>query len=271
MMKHLSTLALASAIATAGCGGTAADVEKVPVGSEVEVIRQDGGVVRGTLADRDERAVKVGAGSTSRSVPREQIAAVRVVNEAKPMPPLPAIAKFREFTLPEGTKLAVRLGSAVGSDTSRVEDPVEATLSHAVVIDGVDVFPAGSVVKGEVAAAQPAGKVKGRAGLALRFTSVTVAGRDERTAIVTRTAMQAPATKSEDAAKIGIPAAGGAIIGGIIGGKKGAAIGTAVGGGGGAAVVLSTGGEEIRLAPGAVLTLSLDKAAEVRVPITNPR
>jgi len=268
MMKRFSTLALTSAIAAA-CAGSA-DVEKMPVGSEVEVIREDGGVVRGTLAERDERTVKVDTGSTSRSVPREDIAQVRVVDEAKPTP-LPAIAKFREFTLPEGTNLAVRLGSAVGSDTSRVEDPIEATLSDAVVVDGVEVFPVGSVIRGEVAAVQPAGKVKGRASLALRFTSVSVAGRDERSAIVARTSMMAPATKGEDAAKIAIPAAGGAIIGGIIGGSKGAAIGTAVGGGGGAAVVLSTTGEEIRLARGAVLTLSLDKASEVRVPTTHSR
>ncbi|MDO8794103.1 MAG: hypothetical protein Q7J25_05735 [Vicinamibacterales bacterium] len=268
-MKRLSTLALASVIAAAGCGSSV-DVEKVPVGAEVEVIRQDGGVVRGTLAERDERTVKVDVGSASRSVPREQIAEVRVVDEAKPTP-LPPIARFREFTLPEGAKLVVRLDSAVGSDTSRVEDPVEAILSDAVVVDGVDVLPAGSVVRGNVAAAQPAGKVKGRASLALRFTSVSVAGRDERSAIMARTDMLAPATRGEDAAKIGIPAAGGAIIGGIIGGKKGAAIGTAVGGGGGAAVVLSTSGEEIRLARGALLTLSLDQAVEVRVPIMNSR
>jgi hypothetical protein len=223
-------------------------------------------VVRGTLAERDERAVKVDAGSTSRFVPRDEIAEVRVVDEAKPTP-LPSIAKFREFTLPEGTKLVVRLDSAVASDTSRAEDPVEAILSDAVVVNGIDVLPAGSVVRGEVAAAQPAGKVKGRASLALRFTSIAVAGRDERFAIVARTDMRAPATKGEDAVKIGIPAAGGAIVGGIIGGKKGAAIGTAIGGGGGTAVVLSTSGEEIRLTRGAALTLSLDQAIEVRVPL----
>lgn len=149
MTNKLSTLALSSVIAAAGCAGSA-DVEKVPVGNEVEVIRQDGGVVRGTLAERNERAVKVDVGSTSRSVPREQIAEVRVVDEARPTP-LPPIATFREFTLPEGTKLVVRLDSAVGSDTSRAEDPVEAILSDAVVVDGVDILPAGSVVRGEVA------------------------------------------------------------------------------------------------------------------------
>jgi hypothetical protein len=266
MMKLYPTLALAAAFAIAGCAGAPA-VENVPVGSEVEVIRQDGGVVRGVLTERDEKAVKVNVGPASRSVPREEIAEVRVVDEAKPLP-LPPVARFREFTLPEGTKLVVRLESAVASDTSRVEDPVEAILSDAVVIDGIDVIPAGSVVKGEVASAQAAGKVKGRASLALRFTSITVAGRDERSAISARASMQAPATTREDAAKIGIPAAGGAIIGGILGGKKGAVIGTAIGGGGGAAVVLSTAGDEIRLARGTVLTLPLDQVVEIRVPIT---
>ena len=190
-----------------------------------------------------------------------------MVDKAKPEP-LPPVAKFREFTVPAGTTLVVRLDSAVGSDTSRVEDPVEATLSDAVVVDGFDVFPAGSVVRGEVAAVQQSGKVKGRASLALRFISISVAGRAERPSIVARTELVAPATKGEDAAKIGIPAAGGAIIGGIIGGKKGAAIGTAVGGGGGAAVVLATPGDEIRLARGAALTLVLDEPIEVRVPVT---
>jgi hypothetical protein len=75
-----------------------------------------------------------------------------------------------------------------------------------------------------------------------------------------------PATKGKDAAKIGIPATGGAIIGGILGGKKDAAMGAAVGGG--TAVVLATSGDEVRLASGTVLTVSTDEASEVRVPIT---
>jgi hypothetical protein len=140
-------------------------------------------------------------------------------------------------------------------------------LTQAVVVDGTEVLPSGSVVRGEVAAVERAGKVKGRAMLALRFTSVDVEGRDERSSIVARTSLRAPATKQKDAAKIGIPAAGGAILGGIFGGKKGAAIGSAVGGGGGTAVVLTTRGDEIRLARGAALTVSLDQASEVRVPV----
>ena len=264
MMKILPTVGLALMIAGAGCARRV-DLEKVPVGTEVEVTRQDGGVVRGTLAARDDTTVKVKVGSASRSVPRDQIVDVQLV-EGTPAP-LPAIAKFREFTLPEGTRLAVRLDSAVGSDSSRVDDPIEATLTDAVVVDGTEVLPAGSVVRGEVAAVQPAGKVKGRASLALLFGSVSVAGRDERYPIAARVDLMAPATKGKDAAKIAIPAAGGAIIGGLLGGKKGVAIGTAIGGGAGTAVVLSTAGPQIRLPRGTVLSLPLDQAVDVRVPI----
>lgn len=267
MTRYLSTLALVTIVAATGCSAPA-DVEKVPVGTEVEIVRQDGGVVHGTLTGRDERTVKVNLGTTSRSVPREQIADVRIVDKAKPAPPLPPVAKFREFTLPEGTKLVVRMDSSVGSDTSRVEDSVQAVLTEAVAIDGIEVFPRGSVVHGEVASVQPAGKVKGRASLALRFTSVTVAGRTDRTTMMARWGHVAASTKGKDAAKIGIPAAGGAIIGSILGGKQGAAIGAAAGGGGGTAVVLATSGDEVRLPSGTGLTLSTDQAVEVRVPIT---
>ena len=266
MMKTTLPIALTLILAGAGCSDQV-DLEKVPVGTEVAVTRQDGGVVRGTLAARDAKTVKVKVGSASRSVPRDQIADVQLVDETTPAP-LPAIAKFREFTLPEGTTLAVRLDSAVSSDSSRVEDPVEATLTKAVVVDGAEVLPAGSVVRGEVAAVEASGKVKGRASLALRFSSISVAGRDERYSIAARVALTAPGTKGKDAATIAIPAAGGAIIGGLIGGKKGAAIGTAIGGGGGAAVVLTTAGPEIRLPRGTALSLPLDQAVDVRVPIT---
>ena len=77
----------------------------------------------------------------------------------------------------------------------------------------------------------------------------------------------AASTTRDDAKKIGIPAAGGAIIGAIAGGKKGAGIGAAVGGGAGTAVVLATSGPEIRWPVGTTLSIELDKAIDVRVPI----
>ncbi|MGE0461185.1 MAG: hypothetical protein AB7Q16_07425 [Vicinamibacterales bacterium] len=270
-MKTLPpSIVLVLAALVAGCSSQP-DVERVPVGTEVQVVTAEGAVVTGRLAARDEKTVQVevGAGRKAREVPREQIADVQIVEASRPAPPLPPIARFREVTVPSGTDLEVRLESAVGSDTSRVDDAVNATLSEPVVVDGMTVLPAGSTVRGEVAAAQPAGKVKGRASLALRFGTVTVG--DERYAIQARVSRLAPATKKEDAAKIAIPAGAGAVIGGIIGGGKGAAIGTAIGGGAGTAVVLTTSGDEIRLPSGTTLTLQIDSAIEVRVPIATQK
>src|SRR5262245_41558114 len=99
MTRKLLLVLTAFAFAGAVACTAKADVEKVPVGTDVQVTRQDGGVVQGTLTQKDEKTVKVQTGKSAAStkvVPREQIADVRVV-EASKAPELPAIAKFREF------------------------------------------------------------------------------------------------------------------------------------------------------------------------------
>ena len=182
-----------------------------------------------------------------------------------PAAPVMADSAYREVRIPAGTKLGVRLNSSVSSDGSHIEEPVDATLIAPVKIGKSEVLPAGSHVKGDVVAAQPAGKVKGRARLALRFRTLTVGG--DSYPIAAQVSRVAPATKGKDAEKIGLPAVGGAIVGGIVGGGKGAAIGAAAGGGAGTAVVLSTPGKEVSLARGSVLSLKLQNAVTVRVPV----
>ncbi|MCX6550372.1 MAG: hypothetical protein NTY02_05080 [Acidobacteria bacterium] len=265
MKKMLLTVALAFLGAGAGCARQV-DLEKVPLGTNVDVTREDGGVVRGTLAGRDEKTVKITTGSTTRAVPRDQIVAMQSADD---MPAeLPPVARFREFTLPAGTRLEVRLNSPVGSESSHAGDPVEATLTTPVIVDGTEVLPAGSVVRGRVEAARSSGKVKGRGDLTLRFDSVSVAGSEERDPIAARASFLAPSGKKRDIAMIGIPAAGGALIGALIGGGKGAAIGAGIGGGAGTGVALSTRGPQVVLPSGSLLALPLDQAIDVRVPIT---
>ena len=75
----------------------------------------------------------------------------------------------------------------------------------------------------------------------------------------------APATKKNDAIKIAAPAAGGALIGALAGGKKGALIGTGVGGGAGTAVVLTTRGKEVGIARGAALVVRLASPVALKV------
>jgi len=172
----------------------------------------------------------------------------------------------REVTIPAGTELPVILDTGVGSSTSSVEDPVHAHVSRSIVVHGETVVPTGSRVNGVVTDATRSGRVKGRAHVAVRFESLVPAGSDERypirTSAVGRTA---PGTKEKDAIEIGAPAAGGALIGALVGGKKGALIGGAAGGGAGTAIVLSTRGKEVALAKGSALTLRLTQPVTVRV------
>jgi hypothetical protein len=173
---------------------------------------------------------------------------------------------YRSVTVPSGTLLPVELTTALGSDSSRVEDPVRATLRRALVVDGVEVLPAGTRLLGTVTSVARAARVKGRASIAFRFTAIEPPG-DGRVAIRTETvSRRAAATKKQDAAKIGGAAAGGAIVGGILGGGDGAAKGAAIGGAAGTGVVLSTRGAEVRLGPGAPVAVRLAAPATLRVP-----
>ena len=173
-------------------------------------------------------------------------------------------SRYREVTIPAGTVLAVRLNTSVGSDTSRPEQRVDATLTRDVRVGGLEALGSGAALRGIVTNAERSGRVKGRATVAYRFNQVTDSGQTYN--ISTRTiSHEAPGTKKRDAATIGIPAAGGAIIGGIMGGKDGAVKGGAIGGAAGGAAVLSTRGKEVRLAPGATVSVRLAAPLTVRV------
>jgi hypothetical protein len=182
------------------------------------------------------------------------------VETAAPAPPANPVAEraTRQVTVPAGTVLRLRLERGFGSDISRVEDPVSATLSSPITVDGRTVLREGSLASGYVSEATRPGKVKGRGRVAVRFTRIAPAGYDTRYNMQTRSwVAMAPATKKKDALTIGAPAAGGAVIGGIVGGKKGAGIGALAGGGAGTAVVLTTRGKDVRIGRGTTLAIRL--------------
>jgi hypothetical protein len=168
-------------------------------------------------------------------------------------------------TIPSGTILHLRLTTAVASDTSAVEDAVSAELTSPIMAAGATAVPAGAVVTGIVSAADDSGRVKGRARLAVDFTSVTTGGVRYRLSAAPYSRL-ASATKSEDATKISIGAGAGAVIGGLLGGKKGAAEGAAVGGGAGTGVVLATKGDEVRFASGTDVSTPLNAPLTIRLP-----
>jgi type F conjugative transfer system protein TrbI len=181
-------------------------------------------------------------------------------------PATPSLAS-REITVPAGTILPLVLDSYIASDQSRNEDPVRAHVRRNVVIGDLIVIPAGSAVSGYVTNVARSGRVKGRARVAFTFNRLSVRDANSLRINTSAVSRQAPATKSKDAAIIGLPAAGGAIVGAVTGGKKGAAIGAAAGGGAGTAVVLSTRGKEVRLGRGYQLGVRLLSPITIRVPV----
>jgi hypothetical protein len=172
----------------------------------------------------------------------------------------------RQVTIPAGTTLRLRMNRGFGSDISRIEDPVSATLARSVVIGGRTVLPAGSSASGYVSEATRPGKVKGRGRVAVRFTRLTPANHTASYTMQTRSWVAvAPATKKKDALTIALPAAGGAGIGALLDGKKGAGIGAAIGGGAGTAAVLTTRGKDVRVGRGAVLAVRLNTPLTINI------
>ena len=127
--------------------------------------------------------------------------------------------------------MRVELGSAMASDGSRVEDPVLAELRQAVSIDGREVLRAGTALVGTVTAVEQSGRVKGRARVAYRFSSLDLEG--QRYQIAT-----APLSHR------------------------------AVGGGSGdEGVVPATRGKEVRVGPGANVTTQLTGQLTIRMTV----
>ena len=171
---------------------------------------------------------------------------------------------YREMSLPAGTSLSLELRTRLASHTSRVEDIVRARLLEAVRVDGETVLPAGTQIVGHVTDVERPGRVKGRARVALRFTTLRH-NADEYEVRTREIERLADSTKAEDAATVGIGAGAGAAVGAILGGGDGAATGAAIGAAAGTGRVLATKGDEVRFEVGDVLETQLTAPLKVLV------
>jgi hypothetical protein len=300
-MKNLA-LVIGLALTVTGCGRSQATP---PVGTDVTVQKKDGVTVAGRLVDvKPEQVVVEAPDGVKTAVPKSQIAEVKpapalvarseAANKAAaaaesrptekapsaPIAPEPPSApkpkdetpeptakrpEYREVTIPSGTTLSATLGTSLASDTSKVEDPVRATLKTAVSVDGIQALPAGTALTGHVTSAERSAKVKGLASIAFRFNTINLPEEGHQPISTAPISHVAESTKKKDAAKVGIGAGAGAVIGGIVGGGGGAAKGAALGGGAGTAAVLATRGEEVHLAAGTPLSIKLTAPLTVRI------
>ena len=175
-------------------------------------------------------------------------------------PPAPVVTSY---TIPAGTHIRVRLGSAISSKTAHDGDPFNATLTSPIVVRGHTVARSGSAASGRVVAANAQGRFKGGAVLGLRLDSLNIGGNP--VPISTDTYAQQDKGKGKRTAGfIGGGAGLGALVGGLAGGGKGALIGGLAGAGAGTAGTAFTGNKQIVIPAETVLSFSLQQSVRVR-------
>lgn len=183
----------------------------------------------------------------------------------------------RHVTVPAGTEVLLQLKSGIDTKNSRVGDGVYCQTTFPVMVDNVVAIPPGTYVKGEIVRLQRAGKIKGRAEMQFKFTSlifpngytVEMPGtlhHDSGTPnadVDEEGRIKSDSQKGKDVTTIGkttgAGAAGGAIL---LGSRAGVLGGAGVGALAGLATILSTRGQDVRIEPGASLKMVL------QVPLT---
>jgi hypothetical protein len=191
------------------------------------------------------------------SIPETQSQPARPIE-----PPAPVL---EELVVSAQSVIGLQMETSVSSEHARLEDEVVARVTRDVKIGDRVAIPAGARAQGEVTLVERGGRVRDRARLGVRFTSIVLAD-GTRLPIHTETVLREGSSPGrESAAKIGGGAIGGAIIGGILGGAKGAAIGSTVGAGAGGAAVMAGGRNHATLPSGSPLTVRLEEPVTITV------
>jgi hypothetical protein len=178
-----------------------------------------------------------------------------------PAPPRPT---SRTYTIPSGTRVAIRMIDSIDTGKNTEGQTFRASLDAPLTSGGRVVVPAGAPVTVLLAASKGAGRIKGQSSLELRATTLGING--ESVPINTAAySQQGGARGKQSAIRTGIGAAAGALIGGLAGGGKGAAIGSLAGGGAGAGFQLATHGQQVKIPSETQLAFALQEPLTVTV------
>ena len=171
----------------------------------------------------------------------------------------PAPAKVA-YTAPAGSSVEVRLDTALDSETAQVGQAVSATLD-ADLTDGAGhvVLPRGTRLTGTVTEAVSAKKVKKKSSLAYQLTSAQLPD-GTTVAIAAGQRLEGKGYTKKDGAIIGGSAAGGAVLGQILGGDtESTAAGAILGGAIGSGVAMSKKGEDVVVEAGTMVALTMER------------
>jgi type IV secretion system protein VirB10 len=178
------------------------------------------------------------------------------------------------IVVPAGTKVPLVLKHAVSSKNAQVGDALYLESSFPVVQNDRMVIPPGTYVQGVVTAVKRPGRIKGRAELLIRFTTMifpngytvsfpgsldNVPGADSQKVKDKEGTLQADSQKGKDVATAAGTAATGTLIGAATGGGKGAGIGAGIGGATGLIIAMLTRGNDVRLESGTGVEMVLER------------
>jgi hypothetical protein len=204
-------------------------------------------------------ALTVAACDSSRT-PATQTAATN--EEVKQTAPGPTLPVTREFVLPSGTMVAVRLDRGLSTVRNRAGDRFEATLDAPVMIDGREVLHRGTRFTGHVTTSAPSGRLRGRGVLGITLDAFELSGQRHpiTASLDTKTTR---AHKKRNIEVIGGGTGVGALIGSLAGGGKGAGIGAAVGAAAGTGVAATTGKKNVEVPAETLFRFSLKRPVRI--------
>jgi len=205
--------------------------------------------------------------------------AADTANTTSQLPARQEPAQPPDITVAAGTRIPLTLRTAVDTKHSREGDRVYLETAFPVSIDGRVVIPRGSFVNGNLTVSKPAGAVKGKGELFIRFDSLTlpngvtrdfrsrldsadgtIAGKvDRKEGTITGERDKAGEAKTT-AAGAGIGASVGGIAGAAAGSPlAGAGIGAAAGAAAGLASVFTKHRPDVSLPIGTSVEMVLDR------------
>lgn len=178
--------------------------------------------------------------------------------------------------IPQGAHVLLRMENSISTRTAQEGDYVYLRTASPVAVDNQIAVAAGSYVQGVVTQAKRSGRVKGRAELAIRLETLTLAdgrtykfsphvsavesGESGQKVTGKENAIEQSADHAKDAERIAILAGSGAGIGGLADRSwKGAGIGAGAGAAVGLATVLLSRGKEVELKQGTTLDVVFDR------------
>lgn len=193
-----------------------------------------------------------------------------------------------QVALPAGTHLPLVLENAISTRSTRAGDPVYFQTTYPIILNGKILVPAGSWVNGVVSESKRAGRVKGRAQVMMRLTTLILpnayvvsllaspgnAGTGGKETTDSEGRIKGDSDKAGDAGTIATSTATGAGIGAIAAqSAKGVGIGAGIGAAAGLAAVLLSRGPDAELPRGTTLDAVLDHTILLdasKISFTNP-